>query len=469
MKNSININPNSFVVTEDPNLIIMQQTSGSIIKDLNFDKFYSMKKFAILIRLVSFLEYLQTNNVSYSFSNIFIDKNYEFDIRQDHSDSNYNTMITQSHYKKLISSNQFEDFLFIFEKMFPFLINSDIFDSVDDSINRFTEVKKILYELIVFAIRLDKNILTNKSQRFIEEKEHYLVLTIIQEFLSVQIKNKHSSNTNTVNCMIKSNDFSLKNKKHRGEYIISHEIELILKKEIKQLKFVKEIYIEYKKKSDYLPIKNLNFSLIRDVSPDINLKAYSNKNIFVEDLIQKDLPKIAITESNGNKEAESNQLNKVDLRSSVIKKKKITSKDLDNSEQIQFSKNNILPSISSVVYKSLNFETDESKEKRDLKIINTKMYLDYKKNIILEKKNNVQNIYQSLNKNSVMRSRLDSGKNNIRSILKDYSSFNRDYISRIFSPKQKYAEQFNFFDEKPRAIVKKDFFKDNNLISKNKF
>jgi hypothetical protein len=87
----------------------------------------------------------------------------------------------------------------------------------------------------------------------------------------------------------------------------------------------------------------------------------------------------------------------------------------------------------------------------------------------LEKKNNVQNIYQSLNKNSVMRSRLDSGKNNIRSILKDYSSFNRDYISRIFSPKQKYAEQFNFFDEKPRAIVKKDFFKDNNLISKNKF
>jgi hypothetical protein len=343
-----------------------------------------------------------------------------------------------------------------------------MFDSVTNCINSFTEVKKILYELIVFAVRLDKNILTNKSQRSIDEKEHYMFLTIIQEYLSVQIKNKHSSNANTVSYSIKSNYFCLKNKKHKGEYVKSREVELIFKKEIKKIIIVKEINLEFKKKSDYSPMKNINFSLIRDVSPDINLKAYSKKNIFEEDLNHKDLPKIAITECNKNKEAESNLINKLDIRSSIMKKKKYTSKDLENSEQIQFLKNNMLPNISSVVYKSLNFETDESKEKRDLKIISTKMYLDYKKNIMVEKKNNVQNVCQSLNKNSVIRSRLDSGRKNIRSILKDYSSFNRDYISRIFSPKQKYAEQFNFFDEKPRAILKKDIFKDNHLISKNK-
>ena len=467
MKNSSFVYPKIFTVSKDHfNLIMIHQTPGIFIKNLNFEQIHSIKKLAILIKLVFFLEFLQNSHIPYSIDNVFLNNNFEFRILLDQSDSHKNIMITESFYKKPPLCDYFYDFLFIFRKMFPLLAHSSLLDLATIRDNPFHEIRNVLLNLIWLLIGLDTRLLVNNEHDVSHEKDNHKALLIIREYLSQYIQFMNKGKTDLVNEIIRTSDLNFIKNKSKENHKISKEIEINLTKNIKELCLVKEINVHLKKKDRNLKKRSINLNLIREVLPDVEIKSYIYKNNIEESCLQKNYTNVIMTECNSNKEIESNNLKIIDLNSNISKKKKNKTNDLDVSEQSKLLKNDILPNISSVVYKNINFETEEMKDKKALKIINTKMYLDYKKNLFVEKKNNVQNIYHSLNKNSVIRSRLDSGKKNIRSILKDYSSFNKDYIARIFSPKDRYPQQFNFFDEKPGIILKKDFFKDNLLISK---
>jgi hypothetical protein len=138
-----------------------------------------------------------------------------------------------------------------------------------------------------------------------------------------------------------------------------------------------------------------------------------------------------------------------------------------NYKELNSPKITVLPTIN---LRTINIGLDKSFEKKNLSIANSQFYINFQNNMSCAKKINLRNsnLIHNLKTNQYYQNLNSNSNKNLRTILKEYSNFNNEFIMKIVSPKQKPVEENNFFDEKHGMLMKRNVMRKHIDVNKKK-
>lgn len=461
--NRLFISPKVYGITRNINnqaMVIKQKIEEKYLKEIKLDKLCFVKKIFIIIRYLSLLEYAEAKKQDFHFSKVLINEKFELSLNIDPLKEYYHSrkiLITENIFHKNITVKKHVFYLTdILKEMFPILkfktaLNIDLIFNYFTS-NIYDNLKKLFCDFLFFSVQLDKSLLNFlKSKQFLDgERENYFFLIELQNlFLNYFKSTKITKKSSPILIMENFSEYFQQNKQKMNEFDIINEISISIKSFPleNETQIVKEISfgmgkINYKSRINKFMVnhsqdqKNSKKDFIDKDNNNYKLK-YSLINL--DDLF----PHIALTEeSNKIFKKRSNLGENKNVNSNEIKENKFEIIEKYQAKKYDSTKRQMthedLPEISNYVFKNLNIEFDLKKEKKDVNMINAHHFLSFKKSILKNGKYNLQNsnfIHNLKNNLYLPNVRINSGTKNVKNILKEYSSFNKDYISRVMSPK----------------------------------
>ena len=460
--------------------LINQPIEGKYLSQINLSNLAYFKKIVILINYVTLLENINKEKLFFNFTNIIVNKKFELKYVGNPMNS-YQHLVhlmankfkkNNTHSKKT-SINQFIDLVII---MFPYLKYHTLFN-INDIINNFNLVNKenavahlrtFLLQILFDVIETEKGDINKLFENNIDDLSEYstkfYVLLAIKKLLSEYadtLKKLDKKDRNKTIHLLSSNLGENKNAKH-PHLMIKQEVNLnILSKNANKntLEITNGIRITFKgnenntinyTKKEISQKKITKRKNLENYSMDLNQQAPDTKlnrlNEISGETKENTLPAIPIALRINNRHIQSNG------ESYIVKIKPRYYGSNDHLSSIESNKNSDRPKIfnenTPKIFKSVNlyFPEDPKIDKNEINIINTKLYLNYKKKPLKDKKY-IQNTINL--KNSMIRE--ISGKRNIKNILQEHSSFNIGFLNKLISNRSS-IEEHNIFEQKNTMI-----------------